>query len=280
MLFSTPVLLPSVARAESLDGSLLATLIIFAMPTAALAISGPFATRLLARHGRVGTASGMVSVLSTLGSVLGVFCTSFILVPRLGTQTTLTLFAATTIVVGTLGFAGSRPAMSSVLLALPLLPLAPDPVSMANDVWSQESAYNLVRVCRRGDRLHLVLNDYSSVQVYGPHGFGPLDGGPITTSFHLGRCSSPLSGCWSSVWAEDRASCSRESRPRTPHSTPSRSTQWSLMPPSNSSASARSRIVCVFTSLMCVRGWPLIGGSMTSSNSTPSREVFTLPSTY
>jgi spermidine synthase len=164
MLFSVPFLLPRIAGVESLQGSLLATLIIFAIPITTLAMSNPIATRLIAPRNRVGAASGTVSTLSTLGSILGVFGTSFFLVPRFGTHTTLMLATISTVVLGTVGIAHRRLAASLVLLTLPLMSLAPHPAALPGDIWAQESAYNLVRVRRTGDRLHLVFNNDWAIQ--------------------------------------------------------------------------------------------------------------------
>jgi len=81
-------------------GTAVASLIIFAPTMTALAITGPFVIRLLARAGHIGVTAGKVYALSTAGSIAGVLITSFFLVPRFGTRMTLQISCAVTLIVG------------------------------------------------------------------------------------------------------------------------------------------------------------------------------------
>jgi spermidine synthase len=155
--------LPSLAQYGEFDGPVLATLIIFAPPTTALAAVGPFVVRLLARAGHIGSTAGRVYALSTVGGVAGILGTVFFLVPQLGTQATLTIWCATSALVGVAGLVGKRRLALLGLLPLSALAFVPQADWSGNAIWVRESPYNVVRVLRRGNRLMLVLNAEGSI---------------------------------------------------------------------------------------------------------------------
>jgi len=97
------------ARFELVTGSLLASTLLFAVPLAALGTVSPFVIRLLAREGAVGTVAGHVYAVSTVGSIVGTFLTSFYLIPSLGIRTSLGLALVTLVVVAGLGVVGALP---------------------------------------------------------------------------------------------------------------------------------------------------------------------------
>jgi predicted membrane-bound spermidine synthase len=140
-------------------GPVLATVIIFAPPMMALAMTSPFVIRLLARAGHVGITVGKVFALSTAGSIAGVLGTSFYLVPRFGTRVTMEILCAASIAVGAAGLMMRRKA--SVLFALPvaLLFVVPKPPPPAPIIWAGESAYNRILVLEAKGLRWLVLND-------------------------------------------------------------------------------------------------------------------------
>lgn len=146
-------------------GTVTATLVIFAPPMIALAGVGPFVIRVLARTGNVGATAGMVYAASTGGSMLGVLAASFFLLPRFGTQATLEILSAATVLTGMAGLATRRLSPVLVLVLVPLAALWPNRrVELSDEtVWTTESAYNLIRVARQGHRLILFLNSRNSV---------------------------------------------------------------------------------------------------------------------
>jgi spermidine synthase len=156
-------LLPWFAHFGEFAGPVGATLIIFALPMVALAAVSPIVIRLLARAGRVGSSVGAVLALSTAGGIGGVLGTSFGLVPRVGTQATLKILCALSIVMGVVGLTTRRRTALVALLALPLLQVLPEAPNPEDTIWTSESPYNLVRVVRRGKTLFLFLNDEASV---------------------------------------------------------------------------------------------------------------------
>jgi predicted membrane-bound spermidine synthase len=164
ILLTIRVFLPSLADRGEFLGTVLATLVIFAPPMTALATAGPFVIRLMARADRIGATAGYVYALSTTGSIVGILGTTFFLVPRFGTQTTLSVICAASAVLGLVGLAHRK--RIALLALLPLLGLAfrPDLEWSTGTIWVGESAYNLVRVTRVEDRLVLRLNDERAVQ--------------------------------------------------------------------------------------------------------------------
>ena len=145
-------------------GTLFASLIIFAPSMTAMATAGPFVIRLLASSGRVGSAAGIVYAVSTLGGIAGIVGTSFVLIPRHGTQATLEVICVVSALTGVAGLARHKPC---VLLTIGLMGVmlryVPDATWSRNTLWVAESPYNLVRVVRNGKWLILRLNDEGSV---------------------------------------------------------------------------------------------------------------------
>src|SRR5712692_3663042 len=89
VIWAASSLLPDLAKAGDLVGTLLATAAAFAPPMTALAATGPFLIRLLARSGQVGFTAGKIYAISTAGGIAGALATTLLLIPRFGTRTTL-----------------------------------------------------------------------------------------------------------------------------------------------------------------------------------------------
>jgi predicted membrane-bound spermidine synthase len=145
-------------------GTALASLVIFAPPMMVLAAACPFVVRLLADSGGVGSASGKVYALSTIGGIAGILATSFLLVPYDGTQKTLEAICLVTAATGLAGLAGHlRRASLAFGAILALAWIGPGPSWPPGTLWAADSPYNLVRVVRDGDLLVLKLNSDSGV---------------------------------------------------------------------------------------------------------------------
>lgn len=139
-------------------GTAVASLIIFVPTMTALAITGPFVIRLLARAGHIGVTAGKVYALSTAGSIAGVLVTSFFLVPRFGTRMTLQISCAVTLIVGGWGLLNRKGAAAIVLLPAIGALLIPKPTFAPVVLWTTESAYNWIAVLHHDDVRWLVLN--------------------------------------------------------------------------------------------------------------------------
>jgi len=139
-------------------GTAMASLIIFVPTMTALAITGPFVIRLLARAGHIGVTAGKVYALSTAGSIAGVLITSFFLVPRLGTRMTLQVSCAVTLIVGAWGLLNRKGVAALVLLPAIGALFVPKPTFAPVVLWTTESAYNWIAVLHHDDLRWLVLN--------------------------------------------------------------------------------------------------------------------------
>jgi predicted membrane-bound spermidine synthase len=96
-------------------GSLVAVLIIFAIPTILLGCTSPFAIRLSVQQiGKLGQTSGMLYAVSTAGSIVGTFLSVLVFLPNQGTTRTFIIFAATLFLVSLIGLlVGRNPEIKS-----------------------------------------------------------------------------------------------------------------------------------------------------------------------
>lgn len=142
-------------------GSLGATLILFAPPILLLGMISPLAIRLLSRGG-VGRAAGRVFAISTVGSILGTYLPTLLLIPALGSRGSILLAGGVLIAAGLAGFIGfgrRRGAIFPTVLAVIALTVAstgnlkPDrgapplgPFGQATVLAEVESAYQFLTV--------------------------------------------------------------------------------------------------------------------------------------
>ncbi len=90
-------------------GSMLGIILLFALPLTLLGCVSPFAVRLLLRNVQgAGRTAGMVSSLSTTGSILGTFLPVLFFIPTIGTRLTLYLFAALLLAISVIGLLWTR----------------------------------------------------------------------------------------------------------------------------------------------------------------------------
>ena len=89
-------------------GPLLASVVLFAIPGAALGAVTPFIVRMLAdRVERVGGVAGSVSALSAAGSIAGTLGTAFYLIPAMGVRNILHLIGVVLLVLAALALWGT-----------------------------------------------------------------------------------------------------------------------------------------------------------------------------
>jgi len=146
-------------------GALVATIIIFGVPMVLLSTVSPFIIRLLTVQQKAGEIAGGIYGLSTIGSILGTFVTSFVLIGVLGSHLTLLLFSSIVLLVGIAGLVSRSPKWAaSVLLAL----IAPFsfPRAEKNVILRKESFYNDIRVLEKEDgKKALSVNRWTSYSV-------------------------------------------------------------------------------------------------------------------
>lgn len=159
VIYSADRLLRSLWNDGVFVGPIVATLLIFAPPMLALAGASPFVIRLLARAGRVGASAGGVYALSTVGSIVGVLATAFLLIPDLGTHATLKILCVISVMIGMAGLVANRRVVVLGISVLVVLAAAPKAKLHSYEIWRAESVYNEVRVFHYQGYLWLALND-------------------------------------------------------------------------------------------------------------------------
>ena len=165
---SRPVLDWSVGGMTSANPSvflsaLVAVNLLFAAPTIMLGMVSPFAIRLTVEQiGSAGRSAGSLYALSTLGSIIGAFLPSLLLIPAWGVRNTLYAAALVLFVAALWGLRLRGRAASvalALLLAVPMLTQGPLK-SRPGLIYEQESLYNYIQVTRDADGTNnLILNE-------------------------------------------------------------------------------------------------------------------------
>ena len=136
-------------------GSLLAVLVLVAVPVLLLGAVSPWALRLAVdRVEQAGAVAGRLYALSTAGSLVGTLVSALVLIPLVGTRRTFLVFALAIAVVAVLGLRPVRryalaPAAIVVLLALPVGTLKAS--TDGRVLYETETEYQYARVIERGD---------------------------------------------------------------------------------------------------------------------------------
>lgn len=145
------------AQAGLALGSFASVIVLFAIPVTLLGTVSPFAIRLAVDDRQTaGSISGRIYAISTLGSLLGTFLPTLLIIPELGTFGTFLLFAGILYVVGWIGLWSIDRRAALLLLWMPVViavaalivlngALRP-PLPGATLLWDEESAYNYIQV--------------------------------------------------------------------------------------------------------------------------------------
>ncbi|HYM49684.1 MAG TPA: fused MFS/spermidine synthase [Candidatus Limnocylindrales bacterium] len=158
-------------------GSLIAVIVLFAVPVILLGMVSPFAIRLrIEAVAQAGNAAGAVYALSTLGSIAGTFAPVFWLIPSYGTRPTLYVMAIVLAIVSAIGLWTVWWGRLSTLVppAILILALLQHSTGIRSAVYGQriyeaESAYNYIQVVQSGQERDLILNEGHAVHsVYDP----------------------------------------------------------------------------------------------------------------
>jgi len=180
-LVSYPILLASQQGFKELSvglvaGTLLAVVLLFAVPVILLGCVSPFAIRLLLRDVETGgNTAGRVYALSTAGSILGTFLPVFWFIPTYGTRPTLEGFGLVLVAVSVLGlwrwprrrFYAAFAA--AVILAWIFLPSGIKPPQVGQLIYEKESAYGYIQVVQVDTTTDLMLNEGLGIHsVYDP----------------------------------------------------------------------------------------------------------------
>jgi spermidine synthase len=137
-------------------GSLLAVLVLVAVPVMLLGAVSPYAIRLaVSKVEEAGTVAGRLYALSTAGSLLGTLISALVLIPLVGTRRTFLIFALAISLVAIAGLRPIRryalaPAAIAILIALPVGTLKAQ-TGDGRVIYETETAYQYARVIERPD---------------------------------------------------------------------------------------------------------------------------------
>jgi spermidine synthase len=162
-------------------GSLVAVLVLVAVPVMLLGAVAPYAGRLcVQRVSETGTTIGSLYAISTVGSLVGTFLAALLLIPTIGTHRTFIVFALSLAVVAALGIRSWRwwivPVVVAASLAIPPAAIGAG-VAGGRVIFSAETAYQYARVVQFRDGVRwLQLNEGVAIHsLYRPGTF--LTGG-------------------------------------------------------------------------------------------------------
>jgi spermidine synthase len=180
---AAPVLKYAATAFEALSvgimaGSFIAVLVLFIVPITLLGTISPYAIRLSVEDAsKAGQISGQIYAVSTLGSFIGTFLPTLVLVPTIGTRLTFVLLGMTLLIVALVGlarFASKRDALKYIWMPILLVLIATlfsnsALKSNTGQVYETESAYNYIQVQEQNGYTLLRLNDGQGVHsIYHP----------------------------------------------------------------------------------------------------------------
>jgi spermidine synthase len=155
-----------------LAGAFVGVLILFTIPVTLFGMISPFAIRLSMNDtGHAGNTAGTIYGVSTIGSFIGTFLPTLVLIPTIGTTKTFLVFSLTLLVVALigLGLTARRWVLLLYLLMVPALILlaifgGQGGIKKSNgQIYETESAYNYIQVLESGNTRYLRLNDGQGV---------------------------------------------------------------------------------------------------------------------
>jgi spermidine synthase len=165
-IMSYPFLLGYLAKWDQVLGISLGSIILLVPPAVLLSMVSPIAIKALLREKQEGKIIGGIYSLSNAGSILGVFITTFILIPELGSKGTLLLCFGGTLGFALLGLLLEKPArkvilgffVAGIVLMLGGFVIA-EPVKQRT-VLKTESVYNSIEIADSLGTRYLLLNGH------------------------------------------------------------------------------------------------------------------------
>jgi spermidine synthase len=153
-------------QAGAFAGSLLAVLVLIAVPVLVLGCVAPYAVR-LSVHAveEAGRVAGRLYAISTLGSLVGVFLSALLLIPLVGTRRTFLAFALALALVAVPALSRRFALAPLVVVVLLVLPAgAVKATAGERVVWERETEYQYARVVQTPDGVRrLELNEGQAV---------------------------------------------------------------------------------------------------------------------
>jgi spermidine synthase len=151
-----------------LAGTFAGVLVLFTVPVTLFGMISPFAIRLMMQDaGKAGNVSGTIYGISTIGSFIGTFLPTLLLIPIIGTTRTFLFFSSILLLVALVGLGlsvGRRAVLTYSLMSLPLVALAifdggGGIKRTSGQIYETESAYNYIQVLEFNDTRYLRLNE-------------------------------------------------------------------------------------------------------------------------
>ena len=155
-----------------LAGAFVGVLVLFTVPVTLMGMISPFAIRLSMKDtGHAGNTAGTIYGISTIGSFIGTFLPTLILIPTIGTTCTFLVFSMTLLLVALVGLglsAGRRAVLPYLLMIVALVLLAlfggRGGIKKSNgQIFETESAYNYIQVLDYNGTHYLRLNEGQGV---------------------------------------------------------------------------------------------------------------------
>ena len=155
-----------------LAGAFAGVLVLFTVPITLIGMISPFAIRIcMDDKSRAGNVAGTIYAISTIGSFLGTFLPTLILIPTIGTTRTFLVFSLALLFVALAGIgssAGAKKMLPYLLMVIVLALLAifggrGGIKSTTGQIFETESAYNYIQVLEFNGTRYLRLNEGQGV---------------------------------------------------------------------------------------------------------------------
>ncbi len=152
-------IIESTSKLGLIYGSIVSSFVLFAPAMILLGTVPPFIIRLMTRDRTfVGSIAGNISAISTIGSIIGTFGATFILIPKIGSHWTLYACSIVLLLIAVWGLGIKRKRYILLLLMIFIFNMSPKDLE-PNILFKKESPYNLVKVKEiRDGKLVLLLN--------------------------------------------------------------------------------------------------------------------------
>jgi len=151
-----------------LAGAFVGVMVLFTIPVTLMGMVSPFAIRLtMDDTGHAGNTAGTIYGISTIGSFIGTFLPTLVLIPTIGTTRTFLVFSLALLLVALTGLglsAGRRAILPGLLMPVALILLAlfgggGGIKRSSGQIYETESAYNYIQVLDFNGTRYLRLND-------------------------------------------------------------------------------------------------------------------------
>lgn len=142
-----------------LAGSFFATLFLFAIPIFLLGMVSPFIIRLLTKDRKnVGNIAGSIFAFSTIGSILGTFLSTILLIPAIGTKKTIIISALVLLFFSLIGLIRNNKKYLLLFLFFPLAFINFYNIkNTPGTLHEGESAYQYIQIVEKKDKTRQML---------------------------------------------------------------------------------------------------------------------------